>query len=137
MNSGGSVVLNQEKISTMTRLAIYEKNEGKEDLKVNNYYKFDYLRFEIIKAFVCCTIGFLLTLLLIIMYQLEYLIIHAMNLDFMIIGKYILFIYIMVIILYIIIASTIAIIKYNAAKKRLIRYNVLLKKLNRIYSEKK
>lgn len=137
MNSGGSVVLNQEKISTMTRLAIYEKNEGKEDLKVNNYYKFDYLRFEIIKAFICCTIGFLLTLLLIIMYQSEFLIINAMNLDFMMIGKYILFIYIMVIILYIIVASSIAVIKYKVAKKRLTKYNALLRKLNRIYSEKK
>jgi hypothetical protein len=130
-------VLNQEKIKIMTKLAIYEQEEGKEDLAINKYFKTDYIRFQLIKEFVCYTMGCILILMLVAMYQLEYLIINTVNLDFVMIGKFVLVIYIMVSIFYIIIASFRAITKYNNSKKNLSRYRSLIKKLNDIYAEDK
>ena len=104
-------MLNQEKVRIMTKLAIYEEGKGKEELKINKYFRFDYIRLQVVKGFVSCTLGFLLILGLTALYQMEYLILNITKLNFTEIGKYILLIYIMVGIFYIIIAGANATIK--------------------------
>ena len=130
---GGRIVLNQEKVRIMTKLAIYEEGKGKGELEINKYFKHDYIRLQVIKAFVCSTLGFLLLLGLIALYQMEYLILNVTKLNFSEIGKYILLIYIMVGIFYIIIAGAYATMKFNRAKKGLTKYNLLLNKLKKFY----
>lgn len=127
-------MLNQNKIRIMTRLSIYEQGKGKEDLKINQYYKFDYLRLQIIKSLVCCTLGSVLLIILVALYKAEYLILNATKLEFATIGKYVLLIFIMVSIFYLIITTTGAVIRYNKAKKSLKKYNVLLRKLRKSYA---
>lgn len=127
-------MLNQDKVRIMTKLAIYKSGEGKEDLKINKYYKYDYLRLQMIKAFVSSTIGSLLVVGLTALYQMEYLILNLTKLDFGAMGKYVLSIYIMVSVFYIIVAITNASIKYKRATKGLIKYNSLLKKLRKFYA---
>ena len=36
-------MLDKEKVKLMTTLAFYEQNEGKEDFKINEYYRKDYV----------------------------------------------------------------------------------------------
>ncbi len=50
-------MLNEKKIRLMTRTAIYEKREGKEDLKVNSYCGSDYVRFNMLKTLIGVTIA--------------------------------------------------------------------------------
>ena len=50
-------MLNEEKIRLMTRTAIYEKREGKEDMKVNQYSGSDYVRFNMLKTLIGVTIS--------------------------------------------------------------------------------
>ncbi len=127
-------MLNQEKVRIMTKLAIYEEGKGKEELKINKYFRFDYIRLQVVKGFVSCTLGFLLILGLTALYQMEYLILNITKLNFTEIGKYILLIYIMVGIFYIIIAGANATIKYNRTKKGLTEYNSFLSKLKNFYN---
>ncbi len=127
-------MINQEKVRTMTKLAIYEDGEGKEDLKTNKFYKFDYIRLQIIKAFTCSSLGFLLLGVLTALYNMEYLILNLTQLNFTLLGKYVLLIYIMVVLFYIIIAATSANFRYKRSKKRLSKYNHLLNKLRKIYN---
>ncbi len=128
------IVLNQEKVRVMTKLAIYREKEGKEDLKVNKYFKYDYLRLQMIKAFVNSTIGCLLIVALAGLYHMEYLILNLTKLDFEAMGKYVLLIYLMVSLFYIIVAIASASLRYNRATKGLIKYNSLLNKLRKYYA---
>lgn len=130
-------MLNQDKIRIMTRLAIYEQGKGKEELKINKYYKNDYIRLQVIKSFVSCTLASLLIAAIIILYQSEYLILNATKLNFVEIGKATLLIYIVLSIFYFIITTTSASLKYSKAKKSLRKYNYLLRKLERTYAADK
>lgn len=127
-------MLNQEKIRIMTKLTIYEENEGREDLKISKYHKSDYARLQAIKAFVCSTLGLLLVMALTALYRMEYLIINITKLDFWDIGKYILLFYIMISLFYIIIAITSSDKKYKNTKTGLSKYNSYLNTLRNFYS---
>ena len=73
-------MINNRKVRIMTKLAIYEKGEGKEDLKINNYFRRDYLRNNFLKTFVAVTIGFVLIAGMRVVYKLEYIIQKKQNL---------------------------------------------------------
>ncbi len=36
-------MINKRKIATMSSLSIYEKKHGKQDKKINNYFRYDYI----------------------------------------------------------------------------------------------
>ena len=58
----GVCMLNEDKIRIMSRCAMYEKAEGKEDLKINRYFQGDYVRLNVLKTLIGATIGFVLCL---------------------------------------------------------------------------
>lgn len=119
----------------MTKLAIYEQKEGKEDINISKYYKLDYIRLNILKTIVSITVGYLLLLLMFIAYKSEYIINKAVTLDYKSIGFYILVIYIMLIIIYVLSTIITYSIKYNTSRKRLKKYYKNLKELREIYME--
>ncbi len=128
-------MLNNDRIRLMTKLALYEGKEGKEDIRLSKYYKMDYVRYEIIKSIICATIGYALILVLIVLYKSEYLIGKAVTLDYKGINTYVLVIYIMIIAVYGLSTAVIASMKYNKSRKKLGKYYKLLKHLNKLYNE--
>lgn len=48
-------LLNENKIKMMTKMAIYEKNEGKSMLKTAKYFKGDYIAFGVLKTVIATT----------------------------------------------------------------------------------
>lgn len=128
-------LLNNEKIRTMTKLAVYEEGKGKEDLRMAKYYKTDYVRLQVLKTAVNATIGYVLILLLIAMYKADYIIAKIVTLDFVRIGQIILGFYIIVMAIYITCTILWYNIKYNKSRKNLSKYNKLLKKLINFYQQ--
>lgn len=128
-------MLNNSKIRLMTKLAVYENKEGKEDIRLSKYYKTDYVRFQVIKSVLSATLGYALILLLIFIYRSEYIIANAVVLDYKTIGSYILGFYIMVVVVYGLASMVGYSIKYDSSRKKLGRYFKLLKRLNKIYNE--
>ena len=128
-------MLNTNKVRLMTKLALYETKEGKEDIRLSKYYKTDYVRYQVIKSIICATFGYALILLLIFIYKSESLIRDAVTLNYKIIGTYILGIYIIVVAIYGLGAMVGYSIKYDLSRKKLSRYYKLLKRLNKIYNE--
>lgn len=128
-------MINNEKVRVMTKLAIYEKNEGKEDIKMNHYYKMDYVRYNILKSIVSITVGYFLILLMIIAYNSEYIISNAVTLDYKAIGTYVLGIYIILLMVYVFITIVCYSFKYDASRKRLGGYYKNLKALRKIYRQ--
>lgn len=128
-------MLNNRKIRVMTKLALFEQKEGKEDITMSKYYKTDYVRLNVLKTVVNVTIGYVLILLMIGMYKSEYIISKAVTLDFIRIGQYILGFYIMIMTVYITCSIIGYSIKYDQSRKNLSKYYKTLKKLSNIYQE--
>ncbi|MGB4660075.1 MAG: hypothetical protein WBI07_12905 [Mobilitalea sp.] len=128
-------MLNNDKIRLMTKLALYENKEGKEDISLSKYYKTDYVRFQVLKSIICATLGYVLALGLFFMYKAEYIIKNAVVLDYKNIGMYVLGGYIIIIVIYGMGSLVGFSIKYDTSRKKLARYYKLLKRLNKIYKE--
>lgn len=128
-------MLNFKKIRLMTKLAVYEKKEGKEDIYLSKYYKTDYVRFQALKSVITATIGYGLIIAMIVFYKMEYLVKNAVTLDYKLIGTYILGFYLMTITVYGLGAVVVYSLKYDASRKKLSRYFKLLKRLEKIYNE--
>ena len=128
-------MLNSKKIRLMTKLAVYETKDGKADIHLSKYYKTDYVRYQTLKSIISATVGYLLILILAGLYQMEYIISHAVNLDYKTIGAYLLGIYIMVITVYGLGSLLIFSLKYDKSRKKLAKYYKLLRRLNKLYSD--
>ncbi|MBO5197439.1 MAG: hypothetical protein J6B85_02845 [Lachnospiraceae bacterium] len=128
-------MLNNNKVRLMTRLAMYEKREGKEDIRLSKYYKTDYVRLNILKTVVSVTVGYLLVLLMIGIYHMEYLISEAVNLNYKDMGLKILGGYLAILTVYISSSLVGYTIYYNRSRKKLSKYFKMLKKLSRMYQE--
>lgn len=64
-------MLNEEKVSAMTELAIFEKNEGRKIFPINCYFKTDYVSGQMFRSFFGYTFCYLLVLLMWVLYKLE------------------------------------------------------------------
>jgi hypothetical protein len=128
-------MLNNDKIKIMTRLAIYEQNEGKEDIKLSKYYKLDFIRYNLLKSIVSVTFAYLCILLMIGIYKSEYLIQEAVKLNYQMIGTKILGIYVILLTIYVFSSFIIYSFKFDSSKKRLLKYRKNLKKLRQIYRD--
>lgn len=128
-------MLNFKKIRLMTKLAVYEKKDGKEDIHLSKYYKTDYVRYQVLKSIITATIGYVLIIALIVFYRIEYLIKNAVILDYKLLGTYILGFYLMTITIFGLGALVAYSLKYDASRKKLSRYYRLLKRLEKIYNE--
>lgn len=128
-------MVNNRKVRLMTKLAIYEKKEGKEDIKLSKYFRRDYVRLHLIYNIVAVTAGYLLVLALIGAYQMEYLIREAVRLDYIGIGKTILGIYIMVMTVYFMASLVGYSLYYDRSRKKLAKYFRMLRRLRSMYQE--
>ena len=50
-------MLDEQKIKLMTKLAFYEKTQGKEDFKISEYYRKDYTSLHVICSILWVTVG--------------------------------------------------------------------------------
>ena len=130
-------MLNNHKIRLMTKLAIYEKEDGKEDIRLGKYYRVDYVRYQLLKTIVAVTCGYLILVLLTILYNMEYLIAEAVKLDYAAIGRTMLGIYLVLLLAFSGIAVLGYTIKYNRSRKKLAKYYRMLKRRRTIYREEK
>lgn len=130
-------MLNNRKVRLMTKLAIYEKEDGKEDTRLGKYYRVDYVRYQMLKTLVAVTFGYLILVLLTIIYNAEYLIAEAVKLDYAAIGRTMLGIYLVLVLVFVGIAGIGYTVKYNRSRKKLGKYYQMLKRLRTIYREEK
>ena len=128
-------MLNNRKVRLMTRLAMYEQSEGKEDVRLSKYFRSDYVRLQTLKTVVAVTVGYLLVLLILIVYHSEYLIENAVTLDYR--GMLVQFagIYVAIVAVYVAFGTIGYMIKYRASRKKLAKYFRMLRRLRSLYRE--
>ena len=52
-------MLDRSKVKLMTKLALYEQTQGKEDFKISEYYRKDYVGLHSICSFLWVTVGYI------------------------------------------------------------------------------
>ncbi len=128
-------MLNNRKVRLMTRLAVYEQSEGREDVRLSKYFRSDYVRLQTLKTAVAVTVGYLFVLLILVVYHSEYLIQNAVVLDYRgILLRYV-GIYIILLAVYIALSTIGYMIKYRTSRKKLSKYFRMLRRLRSLYKE--
>lgn len=122
-------MVREENVKLMSRIAIYERNKGKEEIAMNSFYKGDYVRLHSLKAVVSATITFALVFAMGVIYKLDFILANVLKLDYKKIGFTILIVYGIWIFLYWLIARAFYARKYESARPNIIIYNHNLKKL--------
>ena len=122
-------MLNQKKIRTMSRAAMFEKHHGEELRKAKEYYRSDYIWIELFKNALRVTIAYLIGLLLWAGYHLDMVIekFNTMQIRGMMTGiaaLYILLMLFVMVITYIMVTK-----RYFYGQKLLRRYQVLLERM--------
>lgn len=64
-------MLDENRVKLMTRLALYEQTEGKEDFKISEYYKSDYIGMHVICSILWVTVGYVCAGVLVVLAGLE------------------------------------------------------------------
>lgn len=128
-------MIDEKKVKLMTRMAVYEKNEGKEDLKISAYYRKDYASIHMVYAIIWATVGYGCLILLAGFCVFDKLM-DSMSINAMItLGIGVIIGYLAVVIVY---AVTVRIIynkKHQKARMRVKMYNHNLIRLLKIYEK--
>lgn len=128
-------MINNRKVRLMTRLAMYEEGEGKEDIRLGKYFRRDFVRLQLFKNIVAITVGYLCLVVLFLAYKLEFIVKEAVNLDYPAIGKKLLAIYLIILLVYIAGSIVFSMLYYNASRKKLAKYFRMLRLMRSFYRE--
>lgn len=128
-------MLNVEKVRIMTRLAAYEKGEGKGYLPISRYYRTDYIGLALIKNFFLVSIGYVVLVGMVALYFLEELLENIHKMDLIKLGGEVIIGYIVLLITYSVLVYVIQTVKYSRAKKSIKNYYMQLGRLTKIYAK--
>ena len=121
----------------MTKMAIYEKNEGKTMLKTAKYFKSDFVSLGILKTVIAVTIAFIAMLILFALCQADSLIANINSLDYVSLGKNVAIYYIALIMVFGVIAGVVYSFKFESSRKEIKKFFSRLNKLERFYNGQK
>lgn len=130
-------MLNENKVKMMTKMAIYEKNEGRRMLRTAKYFKGDFIAFGILKTLITTTFAFLIIAVMYVLCNAEGLIENINSLDYIAFGKKIALYYIIMLVVFSVIAGIVYNVQYERSRKGLKKYFSRLNKLERFYNGQK
>lgn len=128
-------MLDENRIRLMTRMASYEENEGKKTIPIAQYFRGDYVSYNVVKTVIGVTIAFVVVSAAYIYYHMEAMLSDIYKFDLVTVGKNLLMIYLIVIGIYFLIALVVYSIRYDNAKKSLNDYYQALRKIAIVYED--
>ena len=127
-------MLNENKVKMMTKMAIYEKNEGRRMLKTARYFKSDYIAFGILKTLITTSIAYIIMLIMYVLYNMESIIKDINKIDYTEVGTNLIIGYVAMIAVFSAIAFVVYGKQYDNSRYGLKRYFSRLNKLERFYN---
>ena len=128
-------MLSEERVILMTHMASYETGEGKQNVKIGNYFRGDYIAVQLLKAVASTTVAFLVVFALYIFYHYEEFMQDLYKIDLITYAKNVLIYYGITVAVYGILTYVVSTYRYARAKRSLRLYYQNLKKLNSMYSQ--
>ncbi|MCR5849012.1 MAG: hypothetical protein K6G75_12985 [Lachnospiraceae bacterium] len=126
----------KKKIRLMTRIAIYEKTEGKKNEPVAKYFRSDYIGLKILTSLVSATFVFLMIIGLYVLCNSETLLTDFYRIDLMEEARKLILYYIGFVVAYISVVAVVFFVKYNKSVKYKRIFSRNLKKLLSHYGRK-
>lgn len=126
-------MLNEERVILMTKMASYEEGEGKKSMSLGRYFRGDYISLQLLRAFLCSTIAYLLGFGLYILYGFETLLADIYKMDLIVFARNIVMWYAIFVVSYCVLTYAVCAYRYSKAKKSLKCYYHNLKKLDALY----
>ena len=130
-------MLDKQKVELMTKLAFYEQAHGKDDIKMNEYYRKDYTGFHTLCSVIWVTIGYVCVIGLLALASLDWILANISKNMLITAGIAVVLGYLVVVILYTIIASRLYDKRHIEARQRIKRFNHDLTKLLKMYEKEK
>ena len=130
-------MVNKRKVRLMARTAMYEKHEGKRELKNVIYYRSDYIGMHMLFAGIGITGGYLLTLMLICAYRFEYIVNNLTKMDYRGLGSTLIVSYVLLLIVAQVISYFIFSMRYSDCEDGMRVYINRLKKIDKLSREEK
>lgn len=130
-------MVNKRKVRLMARTAMYEKHEGKRELKNVMYYRSDYIGMHMLFAGIGITGGYLLTLMLICAYRFEYIVNNLTKMDYRRLGSTLIVIYVLLLIAFQVVSYFVFSLRYNEYESGMRMYISRLKKIDKLTREEK
>lgn len=128
-------MLNEEKIALMTKMAIYEKGEGRKSFSMSKYYRSDYMSLKIINSVIVTTLAYMIVVAAAVFVNMETLLDQLVEMDFLQIGKDLLLAYGITVAVNLVMTYVIYRVRFQKYRKGLNEYNGNLKKLYHISKE--
>ena len=128
-------MLNEERIILMTHMASYEANEGKKNVTIGNYFRGDYIGFQVLKSIISATIAFVIVFGMFIFYDFEVFMQDIYKMDLLEFAKNVLIAYLTTVGGYAVLAYIVYWRRYSKVKRSLKRYYSNLKKLAGFYEK--
>lgn len=128
-------MINEERIILMTKLASYEKGEGRQSMAVGKYFRGDYISLHLLKTVISGTIAFVIAFGIYLLYYYEELLENLYNIDFAVFVQNAIYYYVVFIVLYGLVTYIFFTFRFIKAKKSIKRYYQNLKKLNAMYRQ--
>ena len=126
-------MLDKNKIILMTALSVYEEKDGKNDLSINNYFRGDYIGFEVLKGALYGTVAFAIVFAMYMLYDLETFMVDFYKMDIVSFAQDVLKRYVIFLAIYMVISYFVALYKFNRSKKHISKYKDALRALYNNY----
>ena len=130
-------MLDEKRIRQMTKLAFFEKEEEKNALRIGRYFRSDYIGKELLKNFIQASIGYVLVVVVMAFYHIEWLVDEIDTVDLQVAAGCLIASYLCFLAVYSIAVYVISTICYQRAQKKLKGYGKELDELQRMYDEQK
>ena len=130
-------MVNKRKVRLMARTAMYEKHEGRVELKNAMYYRGDYVGMHMLFVGIGITLGYLLCLLLIFVYRFEYIVNNLTDINYRKLGSTLIVVYVLLLIAFQVIAYFVYSIRYGDYQNGMKLYISRLKKIDKLNHEEK
>ena len=111
-------MLDEDKIRVMTKLAVFEKKEGSKAEIASNYYKNDYISYNMIWTAISATAAYVLIVGLCLFCKMEYFLDHLQNISILHFVTLLIIIYILFVLVFEVVAFIVYRKKYNDAEKK-------------------
>jgi ABC-type multidrug transport system permease subunit len=128
-------MLNESRIKLMTRMASYEKEEGKRNMRIGTYFRGDYIAKEVMKSIVYGTIAYGIMVGMYLAYDFEVLMEEIYSMDLLTFGKAVLERYLILIAVYSVITYIVYALRHRAARRKLRIYYNNLRRLSSMYKK--
>lgn len=128
-------MLNQERVCEMTRLAIFDQNEGKECKPMIQYFRGDFIAKELLKSLIAGTAAFILLAAMVVLYSMEEWMEQINSIDIRQLIVRGILCYGVFLAVFLLITYIVYHIRYTKGRQKVKRYYLHLKRVNRLYHE--